>query len=80
MILRTAGHFVLGPNIIPANLPTPGFDVASGRIGTVSGWGTLQWGTSQFPEILQAVDVPFMTNAECQAIYVDEEILPIHIW
>lgn len=40
----------------------------------------MQWGTSQFPEILQAVEVPFMTNAECQVIYANQTILPIHIW
>lgn len=40
----------------------------------------MEWGTSNIPNILQAVDVPAMTNERCQEIYPDEEILPIHIW
>lgn len=79
-IMRTGAHFTYGPTIAPAILPVPGFDVPSGNLATVSGWGTLEWGTQRFPDILQAVDVPAMTNAECQAIYVNETILPFHIW
>ena len=39
----------------------------------------MQWGTSSFPQVLQSTPVPSMTNAECQAIYVDEQILPQHV-
>jgi hypothetical protein len=39
----------------------------------------MQWGVSSFPQVLQSTPVPAMTNAECQNIYVDEQILPQHV-
>jgi Trypsin len=45
----------------------------------VTGFGTMQWGTNQFPDVLMGVRVPVLSNAECQLIYANEEILDQHI-
>lgn len=79
VILKIGTHLTEGTNIRRVNLPAPGHFIPGGLDLTVSGWGTMQWGTSQFPIALQSVVVPSMTNAQCQAIYVDEQILPQHV-
>ncbi|CAG9810850.1 unnamed protein product [Chironomus riparius] len=79
VILKLPTHLVEGTNIRHANLPPPGHFIPSGIDLTVSGWGTMQWGVSSFPAVLQSTPVPSMTNAECQAIYVDEVLLPQHV-
>lgn len=63
----------------PISLPVPNFYVASGHATVLAGWGDLEWGTRNYPDILQAVTKPAMTNGECQSIYTEEEILPYHI-
>ena len=60
------------------SLPVPNFNVASGRPTVLAGWGDLAWGSRNYPDILQAVTKPAMSNQECQAIYADEEILETH--
>ncbi|XP_070507822.1 transmembrane protease serine 9-like [Chironomus tepperi] len=79
VILKLPTHLVEGTNIRHANLPPPGHFIPAGIDLTVSGWGTMQWGTSQHPQNLQSTPVPSMTNAQCQAIYTNEQILPQHV-
>lgn len=45
----------------------------------ISGFGDLDWGTRNFPDILQSVDVPAWSNQECQDLYVEEVIHPFHL-
>lgn len=45
----------------------------------MQGWGDLESGARNFPDILQSVFVPVLTNAQCQAIYPQENILEQHI-
>jgi len=78
-VLKLAAPLSFGPGIQAIPLPVPGHNVPSGNMCDLTGWGTLEWGTSQFPNILQHVLVPAMTNVECQAIYVNEDIIPSHI-
>lgn len=46
---------------------------SAGTMAAVSGWGTLSSGGSS-PDRLQYVEVPIVTNAECQAAYRGESI------
>lgn len=39
----------------------------------------MEWGTAQFPEILQHVRVTVWTNERCAETYANEEIHPFHI-
>lgn len=77
VILRTERSLVFSERIRSANLPTPNFQVTGEA--TVSGWGALEWGTRNFPDILQSAVVPSITNAQCQVIYDEEDILPQHL-
>jgi trypsin len=61
------------------NLPSPNFQVTPGNQAVVSGWGDLEFGSRQYPDILQHVFVPVLSNAQCQTIYDEEEILYQHI-
>lgn len=74
VILKLAVPLVYNDAIQPLVLPTPNFIVTPGQISTLAGWGTMQWGTSQFPNILQAVDVTNWTDEECVAVYPLEEM------
>lgn len=80
VILRMERNLVFSDRIRAAILPVPNFFVAQDAPCVVSGWGDLEWGSRNFPYILQAVDKPAMTNARCQEIYNEEEILDTHLW
>lgn len=59
-------------SIVPINLATKNPD--AGEVVTVSGWGSLKFFGSS-PEILQAVDVPIVSNEECAEKYQPSLIL-----
>ncbi|CRL07771.1 CLUMA_CG020725, isoform A [Clunio marinus] len=79
VVLKLIQNLIFDNTRQPLPLPVPNFDVASGRQCSISGWGDLEWGTANYPDILQNTRVPAMTNEECQAIYTDEEILDTNI-
>ena len=59
-----------GARAVPACLPPSSFsgDFLSGKTLTVSGWGALSEG-GRSPTVLHSVDVPGMSNSECQNYY-----------
>lgn len=77
VILKLGSILVFSDRIRPVPLPSPNFVVQPNVSADLAGWGTLEWGTNQFPTILQAVEVPTMTNARCQEIYSGESYEPI---
>jgi trypsin len=79
VVLKLANNLVFGSSIRPLPLPVPNFDVQSGAPCNISGWGDLEFRGGRYPDRLQNVIVPAMTNQECQIIYDEEEILPTHI-
>ncbi|MEM9773565.1 MAG: serine protease [Chloroflexota bacterium] len=42
---------------------------AAGRTATITGWGTIQWNTSLYPDELREVSVPIVSNSTCQQGY-----------
>lgn len=74
VILKLAVPIIYSDARQPVVLPTPNFVVTPGRNSTLAGWGTMQWNTNQFPNILQAVDVTNLSDQECIDIYPLEEI------
>lgn len=79
VILKLAERIVFDDARRPLPLPTPSFQVAAGRPTILAGWGALEWNTNRFPDILQSVIKPALSNAQCQAIYDEEEILETHV-
>jgi secreted trypsin-like serine protease len=78
VILKLAQNLVFDDTRRPIVLPTPNFQVGAGRPANISGWGALEFRGSA-PQILQSTVVPVLSNAQCQVIYEDEEILSQHI-
>ena len=66
----------LGARAVPACLPLSNFrgDYLDGKTLTVSGWGDL--GTGWFPEVLHSVDVPGMTNFQCNQLLTQPTSFP----
>lgn len=79
VILKLSRDIVFGDTKRPLPLPVPNFYVASGRPCTLTGWGDLEFRGGLYPDILQAVEKPAMSNAECKIIYDEEEILDTHL-
>lgn len=66
-------HLTTALDLSPAGvatigMPAQGTGVAAGTSARVSGWGATIEGGPRSP-ILQAVSVPVVTNAECNALY-----------
>ena len=78
VVLKLAQNIVFDDRRRPLALPTPNFQVGAGKPANISGWGALQF-RGPSPQILQSTVVPVLSNAECQRIYDDEEILEQHI-
>jgi Trypsin len=78
VILKLAQNLVFDDTRRPINLPTPNFQVGAGRPAVISGWGALAF-RGPSPQILQSVMVPVLSNAQCQVIYDEEEILSQHL-
>lgn len=79
VILKLATQLEFNDRQHSIPLPVPNFAVASGSTTVLAGWGDLQWNSGNYPYILQAVQKPALSNAECQAIYTNEEILSSHL-
>ncbi len=56
-------------NVTPIDLALPPVmnDLSEGDLLRVVGWGNMSASGSLFPNILQQVDVPFVSNADCNA-------------
>ena len=69
-ILHLNQPVTLGTRAVPACLPTSSFggNFLAGKQMTVSGWGALTEGGGS-PPVLHSVNVPGMTNAQCQTNY-----------
>jgi len=67
IILKLTTALKFNKNVQPACLPKKNFDAPekSKSMAVVSGWGTTKSGGS-LPDILQYVNVPLMTNADCK--------------
>merc|ERR1712156_790380 len=67
IILKLTTALKFNKNVQPACLPEKTFDAPekSKSMAVVSGWGTTKSGGS-LPDILQYVNVPLMTNADCK--------------
>merc|ERR1711989_70494 len=55
--------------IQPIPLPAPMQDTAAGSMVTVTGWGTTSEGALGLPNVLHKVDVPVVSDEECNAAY-----------
>ena len=70
VILKLASNLTFNINIKPACLPDASFAPdATGQTCFVSGWGALHSGEFSLPETLQWVDVPMITNSDCDGAY-----------
>jgi hypothetical protein len=79
VVIRLTQSLTFSDSIRAKFLPVPNFNVPAGSRAVISGWGDLAYGSRNFPDILQSVEVPVLSNAQCQAIYDQEEILPQHL-
>lgn len=79
VVIKLVKNIVFDDTKQPISLPSPDLTVVSGHKTVLAGWGTLEWGTSRYPDILQAVTKPVLSNQECQDIYNEEEILETHL-
>ena len=70
-ILKLETPLTLGGNIQAACLPSATFNPATGATCHVSGWGTMKFGASSLPEMLQWVSVPVYDQAKCKTAYSD---------
>jgi len=55
--------------IQPIAMPAPMQDTAAGSMATVTGWGTTSEGALGLPNVLHKVDVPVVSDEECNAAY-----------
>ena len=69
-VLHLNSPVTLGTRAVPACLPptTMGDAFLGGKTLTVSGWGALSEGGGS-PTVLNSVDVPGMTNSQCNQYY-----------
>jgi len=79
VVLRLASSLVYSDRVQPVVLPPPNFIVTPDTPSSLSGWGTMEWGTSQFPTTLQNVIVPTWTQQRCIDIYPEEEIFDSNV-
>merc|ERR1712106_502997 len=77
IILKLTTALTFNKNVQPACLPATTFSPEKSKaMSVVSGWGTLKAGGS-LPDILQYVNVPLMTSADCKKTgYGSAAILP----
>lgn len=66
-LLKLDFPVVYGPHIQPICLPRPGDDF-TGSLGTVTGWGRLQFKEDR-PAILQHAEIPIIDNGKCERMF-----------
>lgn len=65
-LLELASPVKFDEHILPICLPKDDSDDFVGDMGTVTGWGRLNYG-GPVPDRLQVVDLPVVSNSECQS-------------
>ena len=72
VMIKLKEKVALGGTSIPASLATKEMDdeFFTKKTFSVSGWGSLDYGGSS-PDVLQSVDVPFVSNTVCSELYGD---------
>ncbi|CAO1437133.1 unnamed protein product [Diamesa serratosioi] len=78
-ILKLETDLVFSASVRAINLPTATFNVPQDSIATISGWGDLEFRSGNYPEQLQTVQVPVLSNPQCQIVYGNIDIFPNHI-
>ncbi|CAO2603350.1 Anionic trypsin-2, partial [Lemmus lemmus] len=70
MLIKLASPVTLNARVAPVSLPTS--CAPAGTQCLISGWGnTLSWGVNN-PELLQCLDAPLLSHADCEASYPGE--------
>ncbi|XP_067831392.1 trypsin II-P29-like, partial [Heptranchias perlo] len=67
MLLKVAPPVQFGESIQPVRLPTSG--AVNGTQCLVSGWGNTVLEEERFPDRLQCLDVPILSDAQCENSY-----------
>ncbi|CAG0887077.1 unnamed protein product [Darwinula stevensoni] len=66
-LLELASPVEYRPHVVPICLPDDNEDFV-GKKALVAGWGRTKYGGT-VPDVLMQVEVPIMTNSECQAMF-----------
>ncbi|XP_062985088.1 serine protease 1-like [Elgaria multicarinata webbii] len=67
MLIKLSAPAKMARNVAPINLPTK--CATSGTKCLISGWGNTLSSGANSPDILQCLDAPILTNAECEEAY-----------
>lgn len=78
VVMRLASSYTFGPTIRAAVLPPPNYVVPDRDLVVVTGWGSLEYRSNRFPDILQGVSIPKLTKLDCQKAYPNDPILEQH--
>ncbi|CAM4435507.1 anionic trypsin-like isoform X1 [Lepidochelys kempii] len=70
MLIKLATQANLNSRV--ATIPLPSACVAAGTQCLISGWGNTLSSGSNYPELLQCLDAPVLTDAVCSAAYPGE--------
>nr|AXF35736.1 serine protease 2 [Holotrichia oblita] len=70
-ILKLETPLTFSASIAPVPLPSQNQQIPDGAEGIVTGWGDLEEGTWLGSDLLQAVTVPIMNQAQCEVFYED---------
>ncbi|XP_067283256.1 transmembrane protease serine 9-like [Pseudorasbora parva] len=68
-LLRLSSSVTFSDYIKPVCLAAAGSTFAAGTKSWVTGWGLLQSGDTQIPNILQEVQIPIVGNSDCNKAY-----------
>lgn len=68
-ILKLQFPIPFGIGSQPIALASPDYDVPEGSIAQISGWGWLEEGSWNYPENLQVVRVPVVSNERCNEMH-----------
>ncbi|XP_065440954.1 anionic trypsin-like isoform X2 [Chrysemys picta bellii] len=67
MLIKLATPAALNSRVTAISLPSA--CVAAGTTCLISGWGNTLSSGSNYPELLQCLDAPVLTDAECSGAY-----------
>ncbi|XP_051570703.1 trypsin-like [Myxocyprinus asiaticus] len=68
-LLQLSSSVTFSDYIKPVCLAAAGSLLATGTSSWVTGWGTLNSGDTQLPDILQEVEIPIVSNSDCNNAY-----------
>merc|ERR1712203_138383 len=74
-IIKLAKRVTLSDKISPVCLPSSRDTIYAEEIATVTGWGTQTFGLTDYPSVLQEVEVAWMSPEECRKTdFTNDEI------